>query len=563
MTVGDAISVRTASADTGGPSGRGADLAAAARELVGGLLAEPWGQVSPSIYETGKLVTLAPWLTGHGRRVRYLLAEQRPDGGWGAPGGYAMVPTLSAVEALLTSVDRDKGSAQAAEPGELLAAAGRGLRLLERLLPTLDADGVPDMPAVDLIAASLIGSINRLLDDLERTRPDLVRDSWSPGLRLGLPPGLDDSRLVKIRKVLAAGIAPPDKVVHALETVADLARGTGAVRPAGTGTVGASPAATAAWLDERSAGDPGNPARIFLETVVSRHDGLAPCGYPITVFERGWVLSILARAGLVSSVPADLRTSLEDTLGPAGTPAAEGLPADADTSSGALYALALLGAPRPPDPLWTYETETHFCTWPGEDGFSVTTNAHALEAFGAYLRHVTANGASRATGNGGPVPVERYRATVEKLASVLCRNQHADGSWTDRWHVSPYYATMSCVLALERFGGPRAAAAVEQARRWVLDTRRPDGSWGLWEGTAEETAYAVQTLLPSADASEELRKVVARADEFLLTHEVGQNGYGAGPALWHDKDLYHPTAIVRASVLAARHLAHRHLNTEV
>ncbi|MFC7730541.1 prenyltransferase/squalene oxidase repeat-containing protein [Actinomadura keratinilytica] len=127
----------------------------------------------------------------------------------------------------------------------------------------------------------------------------------------------------------------------------------------------------------------------------------------------------------------------------------------------------------------------------------------------------------------------------------------------------PYYATMSCVLALERFGGPRAAAAVEQARRWVLDTRRPDGSWGLWEGTAEETAYAVQTLLPSADASEELRKVVARADEFLLTHEVGQNGYGAGPALWHDKDLYHPTAIVRASVLAARHLAHRHLNTEV
>ncbi|GLZ15161.1 hypothetical protein Acsp04_53960 [Actinomadura sp. NBRC 104425] len=562
--MGDAISVRTASASTQEPSGTEADLAAAARELVGGLLAEPWGQVSPSIYETGKLVTLAPWLTGHGRRVRYLLSTQRPDGGWGAPGGYAMVPTLSAVEALLTSLDRDKGAAQAAEPGELLVAADRGLRMLERLLPALDADGVPDMPAVDLIAASLVDSINRRLDELERTRPDLARSVWSPGARLGLPPGLDDSRLVKIRKVLAAGIAPPDKVVHALETVADLARGTAAVRPAGTGTIGASPAATAAWLDERSAGDPGNPARIFLEAVVSRHGGLAPCGFPITVFERGWVLSILARAGLVSSVPADLRTSLQDALGPTGTPAAEGLPADADTSSGALYALALLGAPTPPDPLWTYETDTHICTWPGEDGFSVTTNAHALEAFGAYLRHITANGASRpdGTGRGGPVPVERYRATVDKLVSVLRRNQHADGSWTDRWHVSPYYATMSCVLALQHFGGPEAAAAVEQARRWVLDTRRPDGSWGLWSGTAEETAYAVQTLLPNTDTSEGLRKVVAQANEFLLSHEVGQNGYGAGPALWHDKDLYHPTAIVRASVLAARHLARRHLGAE-
>ncbi|MEU6041118.1 prenyltransferase/squalene oxidase repeat-containing protein [Actinomadura sp. NPDC047616] len=556
MTVGDVISVRTAE-----PSGTGADLAAAARELVGGLLAEPWGQVSPSIYETGKLVTLAPWLTGHDRRVRYLLSAQRPDGGWGAPGGYAMVPTLSAVEALLTTLRRDEPSAHAAEPRELLGAADRGLRMLDRLLPALDADSVPDMPAIDLIAASLVDAINRRLDELDRTRPDLARAVWSPGARLVLPPGLDDSRLVKIRKVLEAGVAPPGKVVHALETVADLARGTDAVRPAGTGTIGASPAATAAWLDERSAGDPGNPARIFLETVVSRHHGLAPCGIPITVFERGWVLSILARVGLVSSVPADLRTSLEDVLGPAGTPAAEGLPTDADTSSGALYALALLGAPRPPDLLWTYETDKHFCTWPGEDGFSVTVNAHALEAFGAYLRHVTANGApgEAEDGPGGAAPVERYRATVDKLVSVLCRHQHADGSWTDRWHVSPYYATMCCVLALERFGGPRAAAAIEQARRWILDTRRPDGSWGLWAGTAEETAYAVQTLLPSVDTSEGLRKVISRANEFLLAHEVGQNGYRAGPALWHDKDLYHPAAIVRASVLAARHLARLHL----
>lgn len=31
------------------------------------------------------------------------------------------------------------------------------------------------------------------------------------------------------------------------------------------------------------------------------------------------------------------------------------------------------------------------------------------------------------------------------------------------------------------------------------------------------------------------------------------------PALWHDKDLYRPAAIVRAAMLAALHLGHRWL----
>ena len=34
-----------------------------------------------------------------------------------------------------------------------------------------------------------------------------------------------------------------------------------------------------------------------------------------------------------------------------------------------------------------------------------------------------------------------------------------------------------------------------RAAEWVLATQRPDGAWGRWEGTAEETAYAVQILV--------------------------------------------------------------------
>ncbi len=75
------------------------DVASAADELVRGLMLQPWGQVSPSVYETGRLVTLAPWLVGHRDRVAYLIGTQRPDGAWGALDGYALVPTLSATEA--------------------------------------------------------------------------------------------------------------------------------------------------------------------------------------------------------------------------------------------------------------------------------------------------------------------------------------------------------------------------------------------------------------------------------------------------------------------------------
>lgn len=84
------------------------DIIVSAQKIVDDLTERPWGSSSPSVYETGRLVSLAPWLTGHGERLRFLLAEQRPDGGWGLPDdGYALVPTLSATEALLSALGAD------------------------------------------------------------------------------------------------------------------------------------------------------------------------------------------------------------------------------------------------------------------------------------------------------------------------------------------------------------------------------------------------------------------------------------------------------------------------
>lgn len=576
------------------------DVIAEARELVEGLLAEPWGQVSASPYETGRLVSLTPWLAGHARRVGFLLAAQRPDGGWGAPGGYALVPTLSATEALLAETRREPPG-----HGGGLAAVGarRGLGALRRWRGGPVSRDLPDMPAIELIVPALTAMINNHLEALGERRP------------LEPPAGMDGAKLSMIRARLASGATVPRKLLHALEVAGETAAGAAGVTPCpiedfgalpevpsarsdgdppgGTepsgpqaagepggaraptaAAVGASPAAGAAWLGEAGAFDGSSPVRRYLEAVVNRSGGPVPCAIPVTVFERGWTLSWLRRAGIPVTVPGELVESLERAIGPGGTAAGAGLPPDSDTTSVGLYALALLGVPREPGCLWAYEVDTHFCTWQGEEGASPTVNAHVLDAFGEHLRRTA--GLSGDTG--------RYAIAVGKLSAWLRGCQRADGSWMDRWHASPYYATACCALALEDYGGEGAAGAVRGAVRWLLDTQREDGSWGRWAGTAEETAYALQTLLltdPSARpgsadgpappgpvpaspadpvGGERRARAVERGYRSLLDSVTERGAPIDAPALWHDKDLYVPGAIVRAAILGALHLARRALS---
>ncbi|WP_157594256.1 prenyltransferase/squalene oxidase repeat-containing protein [Streptosporangium amethystogenes] len=555
------------------------DVAAEARDLVAGLVAAPWGQVSASVYETGRLVSAAPWLSGHAGRVRFLLDSQRPDGGWGTPGGYALVPTLSATEALLAELRRrasarpagiERGVTRDAEllPGPsshvLAEATARGLRMLERWSGEETRASLPDMPAIELIVPTLTSMINTHL--------------FPGGERLETPAGMDGVKLAAIREWLASGAAVPQKLVHALEVIGEVASEAAGVSPVPVGVarfvpeeatgddgpttalppepiaaVGASPAAAVAWLGTRGATEPDDPVLRYLEEVVGRSGGPVPCATPITVFERGWALSWLLRAGVTPVVPASLTASLREALGSGSSAAGPGLPPDADTTSVAFYALALLGSPLEPAGLWAYETGTHFCTWEGEEGASPTVNAHVLDAFGEYLRR------------GPGIPDPRYAEAVRKLSTWLRDQQEADGSWLDRWHASPYYATACCAIALADFGGEESAVAVRAAERWVLDTQCQDGSWGRWGGTAEETAYALQTLLlaagPLTRHDDARAAALERGHRYLLASVTDRGESVDASPLWHDKDLYLPVAIVRAAVLGALHLVHQALSS--
>ncbi|UUN29714.1 prenyltransferase/squalene oxidase repeat-containing protein [Streptomyces sp. FIT100] len=456
---------------------------------------------TPSVYETARLVALAPWLGGDAARINFLMAAQERDGSWGgAQGAYAWVPTLSAVDALLSAADR--GWPCAAE------AAAAGLRYLAMRAPR---GALPDTVAAELLVPSLRESLGQRV-----------------GVDLALPHGIDPVMHRRTAERVRRRGSIPGKLLHSYESIAPYCPPLGTHLGGGNSLVGSSPAATAAWIAASGGPSRNLPLVRRLEASTAEHGGgPVSCPTPISTFERLWIRYAEEGAGQLQD-RSQAATELASLLGPDGVSGAPGLAPDADDTATAIYLLARLGRPVDTQVLRRFETPSHFACYLGEDTPSPSANAHVLEALGEAS------------------PSDH--TTRRKISDWLSASQHPDGSWSDKWHASPYYAVYCCAAALHRYGtGATASAAVRQALAWLRATQREDGSWGRWGGTAEETAYA---LLALARCGALQRRDAENARIRLLSNDMT----ATPPPLWHDKDLYCPTRVVDACIRAAQQL---------
>ncbi|MFF3752538.1 prenyltransferase/squalene oxidase repeat-containing protein [Streptomyces sp. NPDC002018] len=514
-----------------------------AAQLVARTDQDEWGSVRPSLYETARVISAAPWLPGEPRRVTYLLEEQAPDGSWGeGPEPYRLLPTLSAVEAALAVLRR--GTTTAEVTGRLAGAVNRGLAAL-RTLPA--AGPWPDTAAAEILVPGLVARINEQAE-LAATDGTPGLGEWHPGPRARVPGGYHEATPAHVARRYGSAGSLPVKFHHTFEGLADhIPEALVAEVP---GLLGSSPAATAARAAASRA--PGATARAIadLEPVAERYGGLFPEAAPVLVFERLWVAAALSRAQLPAATLPTLRKWAERLYDPRGVRGAPGLMTDADDTAMAVLVASLVGRPRDPAPLDLFHNGSHYDCYIGEDTGSVTANAHALQALDSYLRQ-------------HPGARHTYGPRADKLCDWLVGVQRPDGQWPDKWHASPYYATERCVTALAGYGAGHTSAAVDAAAAWTLETQRDDGSWGVWDGTVEETAYAVKILLAAATrtghplptgrphSARALDRALERAAAYL------EAAWGPGhrhPALWHDKTLYAPAAMIEAEVLAVREM---------
>lgn len=129
----------------------------AARQLVEESMADPWGDVSPAIYDTARALLLPPALQPKGS-LDFILRHQKEDGSWGGSSAYCIVPTLAATASLLKlTLKAARGEEIAGDASDVSLAAWRGLDFVASALR--DTTELPDTVAVELIVPALVEEI--------------------------------------------------------------------------------------------------------------------------------------------------------------------------------------------------------------------------------------------------------------------------------------------------------------------------------------------------------------------------------------------------------------------
>ncbi|MFN8480018.1 MAG: hypothetical protein U0074_19540 [Kouleothrix sp.] len=476
-------------------------------------LSKDGGMNSASIYDTAQVLRFAPPEDMVWPALEWLQAQQYRDGGWGDPAVPRArdVSTLAAILALHTYSD----GAQARR------SIHDGLAFLHNQAPYW-SHLVDDLPVgVELL-------LPRLIEEARAAQINVPIEPYN--LVVGL--GKKRRQLIAARQWRAG--TPP---VHSWE-----GWGTEPTTELidGSGGIGHSSAATAAWLHAARHRPELAAARTNAQAYLDRAasmtgidlPGVVPGVWPINWFELVFGLYTLCIAQLLQhpalrDVIEPQVLALKRAFKPTGIGFSDYFIPDGDDTAAALAILHTAGHTVTSAPLRYFEDGDHFCAFPGELQPSISVVSHAAHALQLL----------------GDDPTNAYRYIAER--------QHNDGRWLgDKWQSAWLYTTSHAMIVLPY---TQYHQQINYAVDEIMRHQAPDGGLGSYhDSTAEETAYAVlglRHLRRQGVLHEEGKLALAAAEQWMLDHY--QPFRRDAPHLWIDKDAYRPTRIVRIVELAA------------
>lgn len=478
------------------------------------------GRITPSVYDTAQVLRLYPPTAGVRPGLDWLLDQQRADGGW----GNATVPIARDIPTLAALITLTTYKSEYHTPSNIEQAIEAGIEFLRQ------QRGIWTEPLPDDLPTGAEMVLIELLDTAADVEIDVHEESYGALRALG------KQKRQYIAEVQPGAGTAPTYTWEAWGQTADT------TVLDGSGGVGHSPAATAAWLDlstgnERVANHREGARRYLaaaMQATGAEIPGVVPTVWPIKRFEQSWVLYSLFVTDLLASEHfADLTDRLVAELASVITPLGIGMSdhftADGDITSTTTAVLRAAGRPVDISRLQRFRNNSHFITYREELQSSLTTTAHAVLALGLAGQN------------------------VDSPCQFLISHQDADGCWRgDKWHSSWLYTTATVVAALVHAGKP---AALEATREAVLSAQNKDGGWGVAsQSTTSETSYALHILLMLGRAgllNDSARAARNRGHHWLLSHYRPFKSESTSERLWIGKDLYAPTRVDRANELSA------------
>ena len=471
------------------------------------------GQVSETAYDTAwvaQLGDIAPHLSKPA--LAWLRENQLPDGSWGASElcyhHDRVLSTLPALIALAKNGDQsDKHRIEKAK------------QAVSKHLHNIKYDLAGETIGFEGIVPTLLSEANNMdLLQLNGSRfPQQLIKQRNRKLN-SLPNGQINHR---VPLSFSAEMAGKDHI-HLL----DIENLQGA-----SGSVGQNPATTAYFLSHIDAGN--QSALNYLNRYAPT--GAAPHFAPFDIFEQGWsIWNLSLPENLLDHIEPHLINQCLDWLeyafhpeyGSAFTVAFAST--DGDGSSLLFELLTSFGRTTSTAPLKFYESETHFYCYHHESNPSTSTNIHMLGAWRAY----------------GLTPDAPEAA---KIINFLRKSQYKKGFWIDKWHVSPFYPTSHLIINAVGYIDELATDAIN----WILGSQNPDGSWGFYLPSAEETAYCLQALAIAKRNGYPIPiQSIRQGAEWLK-----ENSAPPYPRLWIGKTLYTPTLVNRSAIISALMLA--------